>query len=120
MNVTHPRRTRRTHSEAFKQSLIEACGEPGASVAGVALANGINANQLRRWMRERGIEPPVLSSLLARPVADVAAGFVPVELPRNTDSPIRVELRKGTAVVTVDWPASSAAACGAWLREWLG
>jgi len=31
-----------------------------------------------------------------------------------------VELRKGTAVVTVDWPASSAAACGAWLREWLG
>ena len=30
------------------------------------------------------------------------------------------ELRKGTAVVTVDWPASSAAACGAWLREWLG
>jgi transposase-like protein len=26
--------TRRTHSEAFKQSLIEACGAPGASVAG--------------------------------------------------------------------------------------
>lgn len=51
MTVIQPRRTRRTHSEAFKQSLIEACGEPGASVAGVALANGINANQLRRWMR---------------------------------------------------------------------
>lgn len=44
MTLTPPRRTRRTHSEAFKQSLIEACGEPGASVAGVALANGINAN----------------------------------------------------------------------------
>ncbi|MBK7848170.1 MAG: transposase [Zoogloea sp.] len=59
MTITQqPRRTRRTHSEAFKRSLIEACGEPGASVAGVALANGINANQLRRWMRERGIEPP--------------------------------------------------------------
>ena len=59
MTVTPPRRTRRTHSEEFKRSLIDACGEPGASVAGVALANGINANQLRRWMRERGIEPPV-------------------------------------------------------------
>ena len=70
MNVTKPRRTRRTHSEAFKRSLIEACNEPGASVAGVALANGINANQLRRWMRERGIEPPELSCLPLR----VAAG----------------------------------------------
>ena len=38
----------------------------------------------------------------------------------GTDAPIRLELRKGTAVVTMDWPASSAAACGAWLREWLG
>ncbi|MBK6652705.1 transposase [Zoogloea sp.] len=70
MTITQqPRRTRRTHSEAFKRSLIEACGEPGASVAGVALANGINANQLRRWMRERGIEPPELSCLPLRPAA---------------------------------------------------
>ena len=38
MTVIQPRRTRRTHSEAFKQSLIEACGEPGASFAGLALA----------------------------------------------------------------------------------
>ncbi|TYC49999.1 hypothetical protein ETQ85_25505 [Zoogloea oleivorans] len=50
MNVTKPRRTRRTHTETFKRSLIEACNEPGASVAGIALANGVNANQLRRWM----------------------------------------------------------------------
>ena len=27
---------------------------------------------------------------------------------------------KGAATVTVEWPASSAAACGVWLREWLG
>ncbi len=37
---------------------VEAWGEPGASAAGVALANGINANQLRRWMHDRGVEPP--------------------------------------------------------------
>ena len=121
MNVTKPRRTRRTHSEEFKQSLIEACGEPGASVAGVALANGINANQLRRWMRERGIEPPELSCLPLRPVtSEAVGGFVPVQLPPSRDVPIRLELRKGAAVVSVDWPASSAASCGAWLREWLG
>jgi len=42
----------RTHSDEFKQSLIEAWGELGASVAGGALGSGINANQLRRWMRD--------------------------------------------------------------------
>ena len=121
MTITQPRRARRTHSEEFKQSLIEACNEPGASVAGVALANGINANPLRRWMRERGIEPPELSCLPLRVAAsEPMGGFVPVQLSPSVDPPIRVELRKGTAVVTVDWPASSAAACGAWLREWLG
>ena len=71
-------------------------------MAGIALANGINANQLRRWMRERGVKPPVLSSLPAHPVADVAAEFVPLAFPRNTDAPIRLELLKGTATVTVD------------------
>jgi len=121
MTLTQSRRTRRTHSEAFKQSLIEACGEPGASVAGVAMANGINANQLRRWMRERGIEPPELSCLPLRVAASKPlGGFVPMQLPPSLDAPIRLELRKGTATVTVEWPASSAAACGAWLREWLG
>ena len=121
MNVTKPRRTRRTHSEEFKQSLIEACGEPGASVAGVALANGINANQLQRWMRERGIEPPELSCLPLRLAAsEPVSGFVPVQLPPSPDARIRMELRKGAATVTVEWPTSSAAACGAWLREWLG
>ena len=121
MTLTPPRRTRRPHSEAFKQSLIEACGEPGASVAGVALANRINANQLRRWMRERGIEPPALSCLPLRVVtSEPMGGFVPVQLSPSLEAPIRLELRKGAAVVTVDWPVSSAAACGAWLREWLG
>ncbi|WP_398313500.1 transposase [Zoogloea sp.] len=119
--MNSPRRTRSPHSEAFKQSLIEACSEPGVSVAGVALANGINANQLRRWMRERGIEPPELFCQPLRPATSEAiGGFVPVQLTQSTHVPIRLERRKGAAVVTVDWPASSATACGAWLSEWLG
>lgn len=36
-----------------------ACCEPGGSIAGIAMANGINANQVHRWMRKRGIEPPM-------------------------------------------------------------
>ncbi|WP_374490532.1 hypothetical protein [Zoogloea sp.] len=35
MTDTPPRRTRRTYSETFKHALIEACGAPGASVAGL-------------------------------------------------------------------------------------
>ena len=117
MTDTPPRRTRRTYSETFKHALIEACGAPGASVAGVALENGINAHLLRRWMRERGVAQPGLS----RDVASASMeGFVPVQLSPSGDAPIRLELRKGASVVTVDWPASSAAACGAWLHAWLG
>jgi len=34
-----------------KERLIDACLEPGVSVAGLALAHGINANQLRKWVK---------------------------------------------------------------------
>ncbi|MBN3814086.1 transposase [Paraburkholderia sp. Ac-20347] len=33
-----------------KRKLIEACQKPGASVTGMALKAGVNANQLRKWM----------------------------------------------------------------------
>jgi transposase len=36
-----------------KERLIDACLEPGVSVAGLALAHGINANQLRKWVKRR-------------------------------------------------------------------
>lgn len=121
MDVVIPRRTRRTHSEAFKQSVISACSEPGVSVAGVALANGLNANQVRRWMRERGVEPPSRRHSEAVMVSAPAAGFVPVALaPAAEPVPvIRLEVQRGAARVKVEWPAEAADACGVWLREWL-
>ncbi|WP_028212963.1 transposase, partial [Paraburkholderia mimosarum] len=33
-----------------KRKLIAACQAPGASVAGLALKAGVNANQLRKWI----------------------------------------------------------------------
>ena len=116
ITLAPPRRTCRTYSETFKQSLIEACGAPSASVAGVA----INAHLLRRRMHERGVSQPVLSCEPLRAASSASmAGFVRVQLSPSLDASIRLELRKGAAVVTVDWPASSAAACRAWLRAWL-
>jgi len=34
---------RRTYSKSAKRALVELCKQPGASVAGLALAHGINA-----------------------------------------------------------------------------
>ena len=42
------RRSRRRYTEEFKKQAIAACLQPGISMASVALANGLNANQLRR------------------------------------------------------------------------
>ena len=44
--------TRRTHSLEFKRSAVEASNQLDASIAGVAMSHGINANQLHKWRRE--------------------------------------------------------------------
>ena len=44
------RRRRRRHSAEFKASVIEECLRPGVSIAAVALAHGLNANMLRKWV----------------------------------------------------------------------
>lgn len=122
MDVVIPRRRRRTHSEAFKQSVISACSVPGVSVAGVALANGLNANQVRRWLRERGVEPPSRRAREAVSLPPSAeARFVPVALaPGAEPRPvIRLDVQCGEARLKLEWPIEAADACGAWLRQWL-
>jgi transposase-like protein len=44
------RRRRRRHSQQFKSEVVASCRQPGVSIAAVALANGLNANLLRRWV----------------------------------------------------------------------
>jgi transposase-like protein len=53
------RRRRGRYSDAFKREIVKACQAPGVSTASVALANGINANLLRRWVLESGQVGPV-------------------------------------------------------------
>ena len=43
--------TRRYHDRSFKAELVRQSLEPGASVAAIALQNGINANLLFKWRR---------------------------------------------------------------------
>jgi transposase len=120
--VKGERRRRRRHSDEFKANLVAACTRPGVSIASVALANGINANLLRRWMIEggQGLPGPEATAELSRDQSNGA--FVPVRLdatPAPATSDIRIELKRGATTVVVHWPSSACAASAAWLREIL-
>ena len=41
---------RRTYTLDYKRDVVRQCLKPGVSVAAVALAHGINANLVRRWI----------------------------------------------------------------------
>lgn len=119
MQNTPAKRTRRNHAPELKSQVVLACQQPGASVAGVALAHGLNANLVRRWLRDG-------AGARARGAVSVfsatSSAFVEVPMPRvssSTTESIRLELRRGSSTVIMQWPASAAAECGAWLREWL-
>lgn len=117
-------RQRRTHSEEFKAHVVEACGQPGVSMAAVALANGLNANLLRRWVVARGGVRPAKRSGPEIPLPASRGEFVPLQLaapsPRGVDGrQIQIELHRGTTTVKVSWPLEAAEACAAWLRSWL-
>ena len=44
------RNGRRRYDPISKRRLVEACLQPGASLAGLALRHGVNANLLRKWV----------------------------------------------------------------------
>lgn len=104
--------TRRRHSAELKAQVLSECAQPGASVAGVALSHGINANVVHKWRR--------LAHSDAAPTP--VASFVPVALPAPScpaPADIRMELRRGATTMTITWPAAAATDCAAWMRELL-
>ena len=138
---------RRRHSTELKTNVLAACDEPGASISGVALAHGLNANLVRKWRSGRGVkrvgvtvEPPLVSATPKRPASATSpllganAEFVAIEMPASrkpaatadarhaggvpSAAPlIHVELRRGALHLNVRWPTSAADDCTAWLRE---
>jgi transposase len=118
------KRRRRRHSATFKATAIAACGEPGASLAAVALDRQVNANLLRRWVKEAEAKSVVAKIVAADPPAPVPA-FVPVRITAAKETmvaerPIRVHIRKGRSRITIEWPVAAAGSCAGWLRELLG
>jgi transposase len=120
------RRRRRTHSAEFKAKVVSACRQPGVSIAAVALANGLNANLLRRWVVTEEQQQPVTpteTGHAALPRSTVEnRTFISIPLERSaaaTSQEITIELRRGATVVKVGWPLAAAAECAGWLRELL-
>lgn len=114
---------RRKHSAELKAEVVQACRQPQASVAAIALRNGLNANVVYRWLSQDA-RKLVLSGGNRLAVRSRSVGeFVPVQLakpaPTASSPDIRMELRRGPSSVTVSWPVQYAGDCGAWLREWL-
>ena len=132
---------RRRHGAELKAAVLAACNEPGASVAAVAQAHGLNANLVHQWRRGRGMSATAMdhASASAAPAIEASAAsatkpvFIPVELPApvpaaaaaapvpmpDVPQEIHIELRRGAVTVNVRWPMQAAAQCAAWLREVL-
>jgi transposase len=113
------RRRRRKHSDEFKAQAVAACRHAGVSIAAIALANGVNANLLRRWILDAD-QLPRDRRLPAVARAPATPSFIPVPLAERAAPPdIRIELHRGTTAISVTWPTSAAADCAAWMRELL-
>jgi transposase len=112
-------RRRRTYSVEFKLAAVRASQAPGASLSGVALARGLNANLLRRWVDEAR-SGTLRAAMKALAVPRASAEFVPLPLTTAQPEPIRITLQRGATAVQVSWPVNQAAHCAAWLRGLLG
>jgi len=133
-----PKSQRRVHGAEFKAQVLAECRQRGASVAAVAQAHGLNVDLVRKWLVGRGLKRAGLPAPMQVATTVPAMRFVPVELARASviESPavddaasrlaaaveplIQIELRRGSAQLTVRWPSSQARACAAWLGELAG
>ena len=93
-------------------------------MASVAMANGVNANLVRRWVLESegevAGEPEGVVAVASMAAAQLPSSFVQVPLPSAGAMPdIRIELQRGPTKVVVTWPCTAASECAAWMRELL-
>jgi transposase len=97
---TQTKPARRQYTAAFKTDLVERCLQPGASVSGIALDNGINANVLFRWRREQ-----LRTSGCAQDRGAAQAVLLPVEMMQAGPSEpqaLRSSLPAAAGVIEID------------------
>ncbi len=116
MLTISPVRRRRNHSPEFKAELVALC-RPGVSTSAVALEHGVNANLLRRWIKQfRNDGWPV-------PVVKPGNAMVPVSVHPADESTgrqrIEIALARNGAKAEIRWPVEEADSLGRWLSSWL-
>ena len=95
---------RRTFSGPFKRELVEQTLRPDVSVAGVALANGLNTNLLARWRRD----------YLIAQASGTTSALIPVHVVESRSAPFptrersaadaaggEIEIRQGQTVFLI-------------------
>ncbi|MCP4597914.1 transposase [Neptuniibacter sp.] len=112
LSIPAAQRKRRRFSPEFKARILDACQQPNTSVASVALEHNLNANLVRKWIRN------------TRPTPD-QPDFIPLPQPQSlacrsgrTD-PIRIEIPHRRGAVVIEWPLSGADTCQTLLRDLL-
>lgn len=116
LSVTPTQKKRRRHTSEFKARIVTSCQQPGVSVSRIALDHGLNANMVRRWIREA-----------ERAGSGDRAAFVPLRLPAATvenRSPvtgqsIRIKIPRPDGSLVIEWPSDQAHQCLMLLRELL-
>jgi transposase len=120
--ITRVTPTRRRYSAEFKARVLRECAEPGASVAGTALAHGVNANIVHKW-RQKAHRGNLVST--------APDGFIPLTMrhpaqsspepvigaDRRPADPIQINVQRGAVRVQIAWPVQAAVDCAAWLAE---
>ena len=96
---------RRHRSPELKRQIVEETLAPGASVARVARAHGVNANQVFAWprqYRQRLLESGKRGTpgLLAVRVAEAGVHASDVPIGRTSSGTIQIELPKGLLRLT--------------------
>lgn len=115
MQPAFTRLRRRIHPVELKTRLVNLC-QPGVSVSAVALANGINANLLRRWIVQFAGMP-----IASPPLKSVS--LVPVHVATSTvhasTETIDINIQRSGSSIVVRWPMSGADACARLLGSLL-
>jgi transposase len=114
-------RTKRHHSLEFRQRAIDAALQPGASVAGVALAHGLNANLLRKWIKASGKAKCLDPLCIGQEGGALTALRVRIEAPVISEEQreIRLDIRRGGTTIQMAWPTVEIGKLGVLLQDLL-
>ncbi len=114
-------RRRSRYSDEFKRKVMAACEQPGVSTAAVALANGLNANLLRRWISQSRLPAKPAARQTKALTLPAQSQFIPLAVQPSGVVPgdIQIELQRAGTTVRVQWPVACAGECATWMRDVL-